>query len=128
MPDDNTIGQYLEAARQEAGLSLRQLAEAAGVQLTIIARLLKDRMEQPRPTHLMRIAEVLELPAQDVFLIAGLPIPTEMPSVEALLRTEYDLSEAAVMEASEQIEAIVRRHRELKKYKGGMHGKHQHYK
>lgn len=108
---DMTLGRYLEAARQEAGLSLRQLAEAADVQPTIVARLMRGDVKKPTPAHLMRIATVLELKTSDVFLIAGLPIPTELPSVEALLRTEYDLPEDAVAEAKQQIEAIVARYK-----------------
>lgn len=125
---DMTIGRYLEAARQEAGLSLRQLAEASGVQLTIIARLLRDQMRQPRPDHLVRIANVLELRASDLFLIAGLPVPTELPSVEALLRTEYDLPEDAVAEAKAQIEAIVARYKVTPSNREeGNHGTNQHH-
>jgi transcriptional regulator with XRE-family HTH domain len=108
---DMTLGRYLEAARQEAGLSLRQLAEAADVQKTIVARLLRDDVKKPTPAILMRLATVLELRTSDLFLMAGLPIPTELPSVEALLRTEYDLPEDAVAEAKQQIEAIVARYK-----------------
>lgn len=108
---DMTLGRYLEAARKDAGMSLRQLADAAGIQLTIIARLLNDRMQSPKPEQLIAIANVLEIRASDLFLLAGIPMPQDVPTVEALLRTEYELPEDAVAEAKQQIEAIVARYK-----------------
>lgn len=125
---DMTLGRYLEAARQEAGHSLRQLAEAADVQLTVVARLMRDEVKKPTPAVLMRLATVLELRTSDLFLMAGLPIPTELPSVEALLRAEYDLPEDAVAEAKHQIEAIVARYKATPDNREeGNHGTNKHH-
>ncbi len=88
-----TLGQYLEQARDQAGLSLRQLAAASGVHPSSVNRLLKDEVDEPLPDHLMRLADALEVKASDLFLLAGLPIPHELPSVDAMLRAEYGLSE-----------------------------------
>jgi|SRR5260370_26271492 len=101
-----TLGQYLEQARQEAGLSLRQLAASAGVHPSSVNRLLKDEVEEPLPDHLMGLAQALDLKASDLFLLAGLPIPKELPSVDAMLRAEYGLSEAGLAEAKRHIETI----------------------
>ncbi len=124
MPDnDMTLGRYLESARKEAGLSLRQVSELADVQLTIVARLMSDKMQSPKPAQLIRIAQVLEVSASDLFLLAGIPMPTDLPTVEALLRAEYDLPEEAVSEARQQIEAIVARYKaSSSKRKGGNNG------
>ncbi|MBZ5735123.1 helix-turn-helix domain-containing protein [Nocardioides sp. TRM66260-LWL] len=126
--NDMTLGRYLEAARQDAGLSLRQLAEAADVQLTIVARLMRDEVKKPAPAVLMRLAPVLELRTSDLFLVAGLPTPTDLPSVEALLRAEYDLPEDAVAEAKQQIEAIVARYKATgSNREEGNHGTSKHH-
>lgn len=101
-----TLGQYLEQARAEAGLSLRQLAASAGVHYSSVNRLLKDEVEEPVPDHLMGLAQALDLKATDLFLLAGLPIPKELPSVEAMLRAEYGLSEQGLAEAKRHIESI----------------------
>ena len=105
-PTSVTLGQYLEQARQEAGLSLRQLAAASGVHPSSVNRLLKDEVEEPLPDHLMGLAEALDINASDLFLLAGLPIPQELPSVDVMLRTEYGLSEEGLTEAKRHIAAI----------------------
>lgn len=122
---DLTFGQYLEQARREARLSIRHLAELSGIQKTIVGRMLLDQVQQPKPDHLMRLAQVLELPAADLFLLAGVPIPAELPSVEALLRTEYDLPDAAIAEAKQQIDAIVARYARTNR-KEDNHGNNKH--
>lgn len=110
--DRLTLGQCLEQARAEAGLSLRQLAASAGVHPSSVNRLLKDEVEEPVPDHLMGLAQALDLKASDLFLLAGLPIPKELPSVDAMLRAEYGLSEEGLAEAKQAIAAVVDRERE----------------
>lgn len=105
-----TLGQYLEQAREDAGCSLRQLVAATDIPQTTINRLLKDEVEKPNTEHLTRLADALELNASDLFMVAGLPIPRDMPSIDALLRAEYDLPEAAVAEAKRNIAAIVEKY------------------
>ena len=91
-----TLGQYLEHSRQQAGLSLRQLAAASGVHPSSVNRLLHD------------------VRASDLFLLAGLPIPRELPSVDVMLRAEYGLSEQGLAEAKRQIAAIAEAEAEAK--------------
>jgi transcriptional regulator with XRE-family HTH domain len=109
-PKHLSLGQYLEQAREDAGVSLRQLVAATGIPQTTINRLLKDEVDKPNPEHLTRLADALELNASDLFMVAGLPIPRELPSIDALLRTEYDLPEEAVAEAKRNIAAIVEKY------------------
>jgi transcriptional regulator with XRE-family HTH domain len=101
-----TLGHYLEEARAEAGLSLRQLAAASGVHVSSVNRLLKDEVDEPSPEHLVSIAEALDVSASDLFVLAGLPIPKELPSVDVMLRAEYGLSAEGLKEAKRQIAAI----------------------
>jgi transcriptional regulator with XRE-family HTH domain len=107
----STLGTVLDDARKDAGMSVRQLAEAADVPKSEVGRLLTDQQERLNPDTLTRLAAVLEHNAADLFLLAGLPLPSKVPSVEALLRAEYDLPEQAVREAKAQIEAIVDRYK-----------------
>jgi transcriptional regulator with XRE-family HTH domain len=107
-----TLGQFLEAARQQAGLSVRQLAAASGVHRSSVERLLQDEVDEPSPDHLMGLAQALEVRLTDLYLLAGLPIPQEMPSVDVMLRAEYGLSEEGLAEAKRDIQAIVARERE----------------
>lgn len=110
-----TLGQHLEQARQENGLSLRQLAAASGIHPSSVNRLLKDEVEAPSPEHLMGLAQALDIRASDLFLLAGLPIPSELPTVDAMLRAEYDLSDEGLAEAKRHIAAIAEDEREKRK-------------
>lgn len=105
-----TLGQFIESARLDAGLSIRELGDLSGVLKTIVGQLILDQINQPKPDHLMRLAQVLEVRAADMFLLAGIPVPKDQPSVEALLRSEYELPESAVREAKRQIDTIVARY------------------
>jgi transcriptional regulator with XRE-family HTH domain len=109
-----TLGAALDNARTEAGLSVRQLADAADVPKSEVGRLLRDQQERLNPDSLARLAGALEMNATDVFLLAGIPVPVAVPTVEALLRVEYELPENAVREAKAQIDAIVARYQPTK--------------
>ena len=104
---DLTLGQHLEAARQQAGYSLRQLANVSGVHSSVVNRLLKDLVERPGPDHLIALARALELNAADLFLLAGLPIPKEVASLEIMLRKGYGVSNDEVPELKRKIELLI---------------------
>jgi transcriptional regulator with XRE-family HTH domain len=106
-----SLGTVLDDARKGVEMSVRQLADAAGVPKSEVGRLLRDQQERLNPDSLASLASVLELDAADLFLLAGMPVPLKVPTVEALLRTEYDLPEQAVQEAKAQIDKIVSRYK-----------------
>lgn len=101
-PSGTTLGGRLEEARRDAGLSLRQLAQATGIPMSSINRLLKDEVERPSPANLVRLAKVLELNPSELFTLAALPFP----DLDDLLRTGYGLPEDAIAE----IRAIIAAH------------------
>lgn len=105
-----TLGQYLEAARQEAGYSLRQLASLSGLAMSSVNRLLKDEVEQPSPEHLAALARALELNQTDLFLLAGLPVPTEAASLDIMLRKGYGVSDDELPALKREIEALIAKH------------------
>jgi transcriptional regulator with XRE-family HTH domain len=109
-PRDLTLGQHLEIARQQAGYSFRQLAHLSGVNVSVVNRLLKDQIEQPVPNHLVALARALELNATDLFLLAGLPVPDEVASLDIMLRKGYGVSDEEVPELKREIEALIAKH------------------
>lgn len=119
MTNKKSLGQYLDAARRTAGLSIRQLGEASQVHKTVVGRLLLDQVSEPKPRHLIQLAQVLEVRAGELFERAGLPAPAQDLTVEALLRTEYDLPPAAIKEAKAQIADIVARYNDKAQLKKG---------
>ena len=118
--DETTLGSVLETARQEASLTLRRLAALSGIPMSTVNRLLKDEVERPSPAHLQHLAKVLELNPADVFLLAGLSLPSEAPSLEVMLRTEYGLPPEAIAEAKRDLGRII------EKYDGGAQTGRQH--
>jgi transcriptional regulator with XRE-family HTH domain len=104
------LGQVLRRAREDAGLSIRQLEATSGVGRMAIQRLEFDEVERPAASHLVHLAQALELNETDLFLLAGLPVPKQTASLDVLLRKEYGLSDAAVTEAKENIRGIIEKY------------------
>jgi transcriptional regulator with XRE-family HTH domain len=119
-PHEQTVGSVLETARHAAGLSIRELAGLTDMSKSALERLLSDQIERPPADRLVRLARVLELNAADLFLLAGLPLPEKLPSLDVMLRTEYGLPPEAIAEAKRDIGRII------EKYDGGAATAHQH--
>ncbi|MGH3905819.1 MAG: helix-turn-helix domain-containing protein [Pseudonocardiaceae bacterium] len=105
-----TLGQFLERARAVPGLSIRRLEAATGIPRSTIEHLLKDRIERPGAENLMKLARALAVNPADLFVLAGLPVPSAHPSVETVLRTDYDLPDEAVAEVMRYINVIVKKY------------------
>ena len=60
--------------------------------------------------HFRQRRNALELNAADLFIKAGLPVPTELPSLEPYLRTKYNLSSDEAAEAQASIREILARY------------------
>jgi len=107
---EQTLGQHLEEARQEAGYSLRQLAALSGLAMSSVNRLLKDEVEHPQADHLTALARALELNATDLFLLAGLPVPDQAASLDIMLRKGYGISDKELPELRREIEELIASH------------------
>jgi len=102
-----TLGFFLKAVREQAGLSRRELEAMSGVGRMTIQRLEQDYYNEPSPDDLARLARALELNDTDLFLLAGLPVPKKTASLDIMLRTEYGLPPEAIAEAKADIAKIV---------------------
>lgn len=107
-PLPNTLGQYLEKGREEAGLSLRQLASASGIHESTVNRLLKDQIEKPLAEQVQQLARVLELNVTDALAYIGVVRPRGLPSTKLYLREKRGLRGQALDEATEAVEEIIR--------------------
>jgi transcriptional regulator with XRE-family HTH domain len=105
-PLPDTLGQYLEQGRQEAGFSLRQLVGATGIPLTTIARLMKDEVENPQADLVQQLARVLELDVVDALAYIGVVRPRGLPSAKLYLREKYGLRG----EVADEIQEIINKH------------------
>ncbi|WP_214320579.1 helix-turn-helix domain-containing protein [Nonomuraea sediminis] len=90
----DSLGRYLEAARVQAGHSLRHLARTTGLPLSSLYRIINDEVERPSAANLMQLARALDLNPAEVFARAGIEGP--LTDLDTLLRTEYDLPDQAI--------------------------------
>lgn len=98
-PKHDEFAAFIAAQRQSLGLTLEQVAEATGVSRSNV-HYWESGKGVPVPTALGRLAEALDLTAQDLFTLAGYTDPTELPTVAPYLRAKYShLPDAAVAEA-----------------------------
>lgn len=65
------FGSYLKHYRTEKGLSLRRIAEAAGVDPSIMSRLERGEVVTPSEDLLSRLPQLLDRPQAEVYLAAG---------------------------------------------------------
>jgi hypothetical protein len=59
----------------------------------------------------MRVSQTLELPAAELFELAGVPFPTELPSLPAMLRAEYDVPPEVVAEMQRELARMAAKYR-----------------
>ena len=111
--EELTLGGRLRAAREAQELDRKQLARLLEVAPSQVTRWeLGEQM--PSPRVLIGLAEQLELRASDLFSLAGVPIPTDLASLPAMLRAEYELPPDAIAEIQEHIAAVAEQYRATK--------------
>lgn len=66
-----TIGQRLRRLRLQKGLSLREVQERAGVSNAYLSQIETDRRPAPSPRFLRRLAELYEIPVEELMYAAG---------------------------------------------------------
>lgn len=84
-----TIGELLRQKREEAGLSIRRLAELSGVNQANISRLERGEASRPMLSSLTRLAEALGADAAEFYAASGQSTDTTLPSFRPYLRAKY---------------------------------------
>lgn len=90
----------LRTAREATGLSIRRLAERAGLHHAGLARIELGE-QRPTPDTLLALAQALELDESDLFALAGYRLPDRLPSFPAYLRAKYRMSDEAATQLNE---------------------------
>lgn len=80
--EDNFFGIYLRTKLEQAGMSMRKLAQTCGVDPSTISRIIKGS-QKPRPEHLVRIAPVLKLTVLELWQAAGYIQNEQLPEEPA---------------------------------------------
>lgn len=105
------LATLLRSRRIELGLSMRQLANATGMNVATISVLEAGTNLSPLPETLKDIAQVLRLPISDLFLVADWLPAGELPTLKPYLRAKYrDLDEAAIAELERYAQRLTERH------------------
>ncbi len=106
MEGPSTLAEYLRTAREQAGISQRQLASRVGIHHSYLARLESGETANPAAELLQKIADVLEINSADLFAFIGVKPPEGLPELAPYLRAKYHLNEAAVHELAEHMERL----------------------
>ncbi|HXA29423.1 MAG TPA: helix-turn-helix domain-containing protein [Candidatus Angelobacter sp.] len=114
------LGEFVKQRREERGISRRQLAERSGVPYATLQHL-EVANREPRADTLEKIAPLLGLRLADLYTLAGIALPSGLPSLAPLLRTRYGLPQDAIAEAEQHIEELRQRYG-VKPRKGGRRG------
>ncbi len=96
-PKDTTkLGAAIRRHRKAAGLSQLALAKEIGVPASTIFRLEKGEFGRPDPDKLARLAEALDIEAEELYALTPYPA---LPDMAPYLRAKHGFSEEAVAEA-----------------------------
>ena len=106
MGEPSTLGEYLRAARERAGMSQRQLANRVGIHNSYLARLENGETVNPAADLLQRIADVLEISSADLLAFIGVKPPDGLPDLAPYLRAKYRMSEAAIREMAKHMRRL----------------------
>lgn len=100
-----SLGLLINARRQEIGITLAELGRRVGLNRSTILRLEQGRTSQPGPDTLTKLASVLQLPAAELFRLAGHRLPNTLPGLrDYLLATYGQLPEQVIQSIEQQIE------------------------
>lgn len=98
-PDD--LGRLIRQHRQAAGLSLEELANAAGMDRGTIHRMERGLITAPNPGSLQRLAQALGTDVSDYFAVVGYFTTHELPDLGPYLRAKF----GATPEVAADVEA-----------------------
>ena len=106
METPSTLGEYLRASRERAGLSQRKLAGRVGIHNSYLARLENGETANPAADLLQRIADVLEISSTDLLAFIGVKPPEGLPELAPYLRAKYRLDETAIRQIAEHMQRL----------------------
>ncbi len=104
--DLQQLGDTLRAHRTAANLTVRQLADKAGLVASTVSRLETAQIDSPRPEHLQQLARALGCEVEDFYALAGYLMPEGLPALRPYLRAKYGLGEAAAQRLEGYFKAL----------------------
>jgi transcriptional regulator with XRE-family HTH domain len=114
--DARTLGEYIREKLE--GRSIRALATYANISVGTASNLVNDRIDNPAPDTLMKVAEYLNIPVENLFRRAGYLPETETAKPDIILEIDRllgDLPDPQQREIFEIVKAIHRLHTKQEK-------------
>jgi transcriptional regulator with XRE-family HTH domain len=72
---NDNFGEFIQAARNKLGLSLRAVEEATGISNAYLSQLEQGKIKRPSPGILYKLSDVYKVPYADLFRLVGYPLP-----------------------------------------------------
>lgn len=91
--NDNELGNLIRIAREQAGMTLREVAEKAGIDHAYINHIEKGTKTNPSAEALQGIAEALDLDVSDLLIHIGIKPSSTLPSPRMYFRRKFGLNE-----------------------------------
>lgn len=105
------LARTLKQQREALGLSAAEVARRACVTTGTITRLELAQIASPRAENLKAIADVLDIPASDLFVTADWLPRNELPTFTPYLRSKYaDLPPAARRELEQSFARVAQKY------------------
>ena len=92
MANMNSIGDYIRQQREQAKISLRQLADQAGVSNPYLSQIERG-LRKPSADVLQQIARALRVSAEVLYVRAGILEPSETSEVRDAIITDTAITE-----------------------------------
>ncbi len=88
-PRVTDFSEFLRNRRQELGLSLVDLEQRTGLHNSRLSRWERGIEMPDRVERLSQLARGLDVPVADLYALAGVELPTELPTLRPYLRSKY---------------------------------------
>ena len=109
--DVSALGELLRVRRKAAGLSLNQMASKLGISRPYLGRLESGQCGHPAPAKLSRMARCLDVPLEDLYALAGITLPIDLPDLCPYLRAKHpDWPELVITELNDFCDFLRHKH------------------
>lgn len=78
-----TLGQFLKQAREDKNYTLRVVEDLTGISNSYLSQLESDKIKQPSPVSLHKLAEQYDVSYTTLLALANYPVPDENASAKA---------------------------------------------
>ncbi len=100
------LGEFLKAVREDKGLTLRAVENAAGVSNAYLSQLESNKIKQPSPMVLHKLSGVFDIPYAKLLSLAGYPVPDANVNLADDLRVSARIGQVSVEEEDALVEYL----------------------